>query len=420
MNGDFNLSHLESSIKVILRDRLSFIIFFDSPGLYDLKLTLMSESGKRLASRKGAIDNGLCFVFRGFSFGLVDRLIFSDDRGIFGDVRAKDLFVLIKPEDVFNSEYEQYLHNENLNIKLSREVVRSGKIFEKDVYLSPYSIDSADAKKISSQKLGASFKVCVSNNLIKFSYLRKLNVGLSNIFSKSKNSTYLSSKGFPVPEIYKSSVELYNVKEYDACVVKPVAGTGSRGVFIKKGEVFYDVRDKEECLGYEAFETKFRRYSDSHVIIEEYVSDGVEPVRDIKVYCFYGDTPVILEVLRIGEKNLYCEYDADGNLINTGKYRNSERFEGAGFDRSILATASKISKLIPFSFMRVDFLVSGNVIKVGELSPTPGQYSRMSNHYDHKLGMAYLQAEAKIFTDLVNGKKFDFLSGQAIEDCCLN
>lgn len=391
------LNHVE----VLIRDRMGFFVIIDSSDIY-LNVGATKRGGTVNSNNLSAGDRR-CYYF-GVPYSSIDSFTFLHG-GVERYVSAKRIRCFDLSKALFENEYKEYLHNENSNVKLSRLLLKNEVGGDSELYLSPYSIDSGDAKKIAKSNLGASFKVCISNNIIKLSMARRQKGGVVKIYSKVRNSIYLKSKGFPVPSVYKTNADVSAVKDFGDCIVKPVAGTGSRGVFLKKNNIFYDIRDKGVYENYVDFEKKYRAYTNRDCIIEEYVSDGSNPTADLKVYCFYGRAHLAREISRLGKEDLHCEYNASGCYINTGRYE--KMFSGNAFSKQAIDIAESVSKLIPLPFIRVDLLVSNGIVKVGELTPNPGRYSRFNRYYDHHLGVAYLEAETRLFNDLMGGKKFD-------------
>lgn len=292
--------------------------------------------------------------------------------------------------------------------KVSQRIIRSKdtQLLQKS-YIVPSFIDSSDAKLIAKNGIGYSFKTCITNAFLR-NYLPEKSKIL-NGFSKKDTAKFLSDKGYSVPVIYKYDVDIKEVLNYEECVVKPVSGAGSKGVFVKTSDGYLDLRDKQLLSNYESFEKKFKSYSDLKVIIEELISDDNEIARDIKVYSFYGTSPIALEIVRSNDENYYCYYDENLNIINDCQDRERNFFDGKGFDKEIFAIAKEVSLLIPLPFIRVDFLVANKEYRLGELTPIPGFYSRFNNEYDKKLGKEYLRAENKLKNDLLQGRTFPLM-----------
>lgn len=302
-----------------------------------------------------------------------------------------------------DTKYLEYLSLEYS--KVAKRIIRSKdtQLFEK-TYIAPSFIDSSEARLIAQNGIGYSFKTCITNAILRNNVAER-NIIL-NGFSKKATAKFLNDKGYNIPAIYKYNVDIKEVLNYEKCVVKPVSGSGSKGVFVRSAEGYLDLLDKQLLTDYESFEKKYSSYSNRKVIIEELISDGDEIARDIKVYSFYGTSPVVIEIIRNNDKNYYCYYDEKLNIINDCQDRERNFFDGEGFDKEILTVAREISRLIPLPFIRVDFLVTNKEYRLGELTPIPGFYSRFNNDYDKKLGKEYLEAENRLKNDFLQGKIF--------------
>lgn len=309
----------------------------------------------------------------------------------------------------YNEDDMKYLeHISSEYSKVSQKIIRNKnkEVLEK-IYIAPSFIDSSDAKLIAQNGIGYSFKTYITNAILKNNLSNKNRI--LNGFSKRDTTRFLNDKGYSVPVVYKHNVDIKEVLSYEKCVVKPVSGAGSKGVFVKSPKGYLDLRDKQLLSDYEEFEKKYKFYSNQKVIIEELVSDDNGIARDIKVYSFYGASPIALEIIRSNDENFYCYYNEDLNIINDCQDRERNFFNGEGFDKEIFAIAKEVSCLIPLPFIRVDFLVTNNEYKLGELTPIPGFYSRFNNEYDKNLGKEYLRAENRLKKDLLRGKLFPLI-----------
>ena len=157
--------------------------------------------------------------------------------------------------------------------------------------------------------------------------------------------------------------------------------------------------DLEDFIRF-SIDNNFKNY-----LVEEFVNSQLG-THDFKFYMFYGKPGVILEINRSNHDNKYCYYDDRGNVVNTGKYEDM-LFIGKGFSQEMLDVATRISKLIPAPFIRVDLLGDRYDFKVGELTAHPGGYENFNHEWDYKLGKLFIEARANLFNDLVDGVSFD-------------
>ncbi|NIC38930.1 hypothetical protein HBJ58_19920 [Halomonas desiderata] len=233
---------------------------------------------------------------------------------------------------------------------------------------------------------------------------------------KKKAYKFAKLIGLSVPQVYASGVSRWDIdyERLSKTVVKPASGAGSRGVFLfySKNKIF-DVSTGEWMHSHLEMAKKMEREitagtinSDSW-ILEEMVLESEEentPARDLKFYCFYGKVGLVLEISRLGGKK-YCEWNGEGNPINSGKYTNL--FKGDGVTEEQLNFVRQASLKIPAPFMRIDFLRSGNApgkLVFGEFTPRPGNFHAFSVDTDRLLGSHYLMAEARLENDLVRNK----------------
>jgi hypothetical protein len=102
----------------------------------------------------------------------------------------------------------------------------------------------------------------------------------------------------------------------------------------------------------------------------------------------------------------YCFWDRECKGRNVGGLED-ELFTGRGFTPEMLKMAESISAEIPVPFMRIDFHSTGSELVFCEFTPTSGGIWDYGRETDQFLGECYLEAEASLMADLVNGKRFD-------------
>ncbi|SOC41209.1 teichuronopeptide biosynthesis TupA-like protein [Salinicoccus kekensis] len=198
-------------------------------------------------------------------------------------------------------------------------------------------------------------------------------------------------------------------------VVKPRDGAGARGVYL-----IHDINDiidlkrakaldsKEALIASMKADVESGWVEEDDWMMEELIMEDREnkiPGSDIKFYCFYGEVGLVLEIKRYPELK-YCWWTAEGERVHTGKYDN-EPFKGAGVTREEIEMAQKISKEIPAPFIRIDFLRSEDGLVFGEFTPKPGNYDEFDAETDQWMGDLFLEAEGRLFRDLMEQKTFD-------------
>lgn len=272
-------------------------------------------------------------------------------------------------------------------------------------YVNPAHITTKLSPYIERYEIGASFKILLSNFILEKKFY---NLSIApGVNDKINDSKFLQNLGYPVPTIFSSNATVDELNLYSNCLIKPKSGAASLGVFVKKSTQYIHVYDKivynEIDFRRKIVDLKINRF-----IVEDVVGgvDNISAIRDFKFYCFYGRIGLVLEILRGANPILHCFYDSDVNIVNTGKYSDSS-FVGKGVDPCMYQMASEISLKIPAPFIRIDFIESNNNIAVGELTAHPGGFENFSAEWDHKLGLYFLEARAKLFEELLDGKKFD-------------
>jgi len=121
---------------------------------------------------------------------------------------------------------------------------------------------------------------------------------------------------------------------------------------------------------------------------------------------FYGEVGCVLEIIREAEGNRYCFYNSESRIIDTGRYKN-DLFEGVGFREEEKLCAIELSRAIPSPFIRIDMISNENSWFVGEITAHPGGFDEFNKEWDFYLGKKFMNARARLFEDLLLGKRFD-------------
>lgn len=235
--------------------------------------------------------------------------------------------------------------------------------------------------------------------------------------SKERGYAFAARLRVPHPQVYVRGVTVDELEPRQQVVVKPEAGAGGRGVYLVLGDGrVVDLRDGAELPGWPDMLASMRqdltsgRVKQDRWLVEELITEdegGLYPGRDLKFYCFYGKVGLVLEVRR-SNANAYCEWDAEGNQLFSGKY-DERRFEGEGATAEQVALAGRMSRKIPAPFMRIDFIRSATApsgMSFCEFTPRPGSFHRFEDAFDRRMGEYYLDAEARLERDLLRGKSF--------------
>ena len=145
-------------------------------------------------------------------------------------------------------------------------------------------------------------------------------------------------------------------------------------------------------------------------IVEDMVTSSNGSPRetfDVKIYTFYGQAELILEIDRWGErKPIYYTYDTKGVAQDIGLYQLNHQRPMLCTDE-LINKATDISKTIPWPHVRVDFLVSDTQCIFGEFTFGPGSFTGFNRAWDRRLAGAYAKASSRLYDDMFIGKKFE-------------
>lgn len=242
------------------------------------------------------------------------------------------------------------------------------------------------------------------------------------LIDKDDGGRFARALGVPVA---RRDTALYDWRELPlepGTVVKPRNGEGSRGVFV--------IRTEAEVLeiktgtwlsgGVSALRPRIAHLVGTGFvprdrwIREDFVTEDPATgalARDFKVFAFYGDCPLIWEMIR-QPTTAACWWGPDGRAVDAGQlFSYYPHFDGIGFPPAVLDLARRISREIPAPFLRLDILNGHDGPVLGEFTGHSGNYDRMNREWDRRLGEAFLAAEARLHADLIRGRRFDtFLS----------
>ncbi|PWD86045.1 ATP-grasp fold amidoligase family protein [Ignatzschineria cameli] len=219
--------------------------------------------------------------------------------------------------------------------------------------------------------------------------------------------------GLNTPMVSEVNSSIDNISLNPGTVIKPMHGFNSNGVFVIYSENKIlavrpgNVLNSLEKIRAEGKTLLKKRYIPSDKwMVEELIFDGKNIARDVKFYCFYGKTGLILETDREnGTKR--CWFDDDLNYVNTGKYTNSLFKADREKLNELKILAESISQELPVPFVRIDFLILGDKFYLGEFTPVPGQNNEFTNEWDQYLGEMYMDAVMRLTYDVSLGKEFE-------------
>lgn len=262
--------------------------------------------------------------------------------------------------------------------------------------------------------VGVSFRSSMAGMMRKKRRLRRFGYDVApGSNDKDRDLRFGASLGLPTPRTLQHAVIMSEVTVVRETVIKPVSGANSRGVFfvdedarinsIRSGKRYFTLEDAAQELGSSSASARW--------IVEEAIVgvDGT-PARDFKVYMFYGVPGLFLEIDRSHSsagRNRYAGYTRDE--VRRDISPNHLPMEGSGVPPGVTDMARTVSLHSPVPFVRVDFLVGANGCYLGEVTPHPGNTyaGDLYEDIDRELGDLFLEAEARLFIDLYNGKRFD-------------
>lgn len=202
-------------------------------------------------------------------------------------------------------------------------------------------------------------------------------------------------------------------------VVKPAAGSGSKGVYLvfDEDEIFHakdgqKLRDKnaleqhaQGILKDRSSPTSAKR--DLWNVEELILSDSANrrPAIDLKFWCFYGKVAFVTEINRYPETR-WDFWSPEGERIEAPGRWKAVRHDGQGFDPEDLEIVKRISSEIPYPFMRIDMLRGEGELVFGEFTPRPGSANVLLPEWDRKLGEMWGVAENRLQMDMLKGKDF--------------
>ncbi|MEC7118380.1 MAG: ATP-grasp fold amidoligase family protein, partial [Pseudomonadota bacterium] len=228
----------------------------------------------------------------------------------------------------------------------------------------------------------------------------------NSIGIKTPNVFIQPSKDFTVP--------FRTVPLKSGHVLKPKSEVQSRGVYIIHEENrIYDMTQKKNLLSFTELKEsasemlKKGLVKQDNWILEEVIyfdKKTKELAWDIKFYCFYGKAVLALRTSRDGDLKR-CWFNREGKRVDTGKY-SDELYEAPPVSEALFQLAERISYQIPAAFYRIDFLETMDTVFLGEFTPLPSDSDAFSDKYDNILGLAFLDAQARLNRDLFAKKDF--------------
>lgn len=262
---------------------------------------------------------------------------------------------------------------------------------------------------------GASFQA----KMVESSEARRLGRQKSiwRLDDKARAYHLIDRLGVPRPESSATATSFGAIEPQYPSVVKNTRGTGSRGCYLVYGANhivhLYDHMAlgswKEMALHADSLMDAHGR---GHVLrdswlVEELILDPDDPERgapDVKCYTFYGETKIVLEMRRDRGRE-YSFATADNVPLDSGI--DVKTYQGDGVTPEEVDLIRRIGLSIPYPFVRIDMLRGPQGLVFGEFTPRTGSFDEFSPEMDRMLGEAWLEAESRLWEDLVRGKRFE-------------
>lgn len=263
--------------------------------------------------------------------------------------------------------------------------------------------------------IGVSFRSSVAHTrLWKKSLKRNGAVIAPGGNSKTADRKFAARLGIPLPAILQEQETIDNINLRPNTVLKPEEGSAANGVFFVDENlelVSFSSRRRYSSVDEAISEVKSEKLKKLPIwkLEQAITSDEGELAHDFKVWSFYGRPGVVQEIKR-------DPFNADGNEYfyhrpSGGEFRMNgarKRLKTSGFPDILLEYAKRISLASPVPFLRIDFLSAQNQVVLGEITPHPGgtYAGQLFDEADKELGQMYYDAEARLYLDLLRGKKF--------------
>ncbi|UQN28086.1 ATP-grasp fold amidoligase family protein [Brachybacterium kimchii] len=218
--------------------------------------------------------------------------------------------------------------------------------------------------------------------------------------------------GIPVPRTFADGVRAEMLQLRAGTIIKPTQGANSQGVYlvqddlsllsIKTRMTYNDFEEAARAAGVDAVKSRW--------ICEEAVlgADG-NLAPDMKIYAFYGEPGLFIEIERGTGKNgrnRHATFGPGGDRVDVNlKY---EMMSGNGIPEGAADIARTLSINTPVPFLRIDLLAGVNGCFLGEITPHPGDTyaGDLRDQADREFGEMFLEAEARLLIDLLEGKSF--------------
>jgi len=262
--------------------------------------------------------------------------------------------------------------------------------------------------------VGTSFRSSITDLLRTKRRMRRLGINiLPGQNPKLVDREFGKALGIAVPETYAQGAALSDVVLLPNSILKPTNGSSSKGVFhINESSQLHSVRTSTTYNSLEDARVEIMQYrssisEDSWLTEQVILGSTGRPANDLKVYAFYGEPGMFLEIHRnMDGKTKNATFDSSGQPMELGP--NYEMFAGTGLPQEAWELSKTLSLAAPAPFMRLDFHCGADRLYLGEITPHPGgtYAGQLYDSVDKMLGQHFADAKVRLFRDLLGGKSF--------------
>lgn len=240
--------------------------------------------------------------------------------------------------------------------------------------------------------------------------------GSAALTQRGPGRSFATKLKLPVAPLLQRNVPWTQINPAAQTVIKPVKGDDAHGVFLvfakndilelRTGARFSDwqklkrhARDVERYLG-------VRRWTVEDMLHR----DGSGLAVSLKFYVFYGEVALVRETDR--ENGTTCWYDRQGDVVLPCKSAENSHV-GDGLPEGAVKKVEQVSREIPAPFISLGVLVAQRGLHYGDFATEPVGVDDFTLAADRILGEKHLDAQARLYADMLQGKSFNIYTSHA-------